>query len=83
MNKEQILSAFSKVNMQMVEFLDSKIPDNMDVKTMKTSLSTLIATNPILNIQTFVTCTVRRFRTEIENHDYSFFETFRNVKNKY
>lgn len=76
MNKKQILSAFSNLNIQMIEFLERKIPNNIDVSTMKNSLITLINTNPTLNIRTFITCTVNRFRNHIENRDYVFFEKF-------
>ena len=73
MDKTMILNAFNQLNMKAVDYSITLMPDNIELATMKNALAGLIATSPELNIITFKECTVKRYRTNIETRDVSFF----------
>ena len=68
-----MLNAFNDLNMEVVDFCIRLMPDNVELATMKNALKGVIATTPELNILTFKECTVKRYRSFIENRDVSFF----------
>jgi hypothetical protein len=73
MDKPQILTAFNDHFMQFVEDIKRVFPDNMDIATLHTSLSSLRKLNPCLLIKSFKKHISGVYRTEIEKGNISFF----------
>ena len=73
MDKTLILNAFNQLNLKAVEYGVTLMPDNIELATMKNALTGLILASPELNIITFKECTVKRYRSKIEERDMSFF----------
>lgn len=73
MDKTVVLKAFNELNMKLVDYCIKLLPDNVELATMKNALTGLISATPELNIITFKECTVKRYRSNIETRDASFF----------
>ena len=73
MDRSQILTAFNDHFMQFVEDIQSVFPDNIDIATLHTSLSSLRKVNPRLLNNSFKKHISGIYRTEIEKGNISFF----------
>jgi len=78
MERSVILNAFNELNIILINDCIQLIPDSVDLATLKNALTALIATTPELNIITFKECTVKHYRSVIEERDVQFF-----VEHKY
>lgn len=73
MNQSVVLNAFNELNINLVDYSITLMPDNVELATMKHALTGLILATPEVNIITFKECTVKKYRKFIESRDISFF----------